>query len=117
MPAIFAGLLACLPAPPCCLQFLATSRFLLRRRRAAGGGEGEAAAGPAAAPGAGAGAAGRSVMEDVPACQPNGDEVFLLHLGFEAPGTYELYIASATQVCVYVCASVRSWWELCAGIA
>ena len=38
-------------------------------------------------------------MEDVPACQPNGDEVFLLHLGFEAPGPYELSIASATQVC------------------
>ena len=65
---------------------------MLRRTRGASGGGVEG--GEPAAPGV------RGGMEDVPASQPNGDEVFLLHLGFAAPGPYELFIASATQVCV-----------------
>ncbi|GAB4822586.1 hypothetical protein N2152v2_009632 [Parachlorella kessleri] len=36
-------------------------------------------------------------MEDVASREPTGDEIFLFHQGYEAPGPYELFIASVPQ--------------------
>lgn len=63
------------------LQLMSTTRFLLRKRFAGASG-GEVAHG----------------MEELPSATPAGDEVFLFHLGYRAPGPYELYIATAAQV-------------------
>ena len=55
---------------PHALQFLNPARFLLRKKASIG-------------------------LEDVPSYDQGGGEHFLLDLGFEAPGPYELFIASA----------------------
>lgn len=78
------------------LQVLPTARFVLRSHGPGSGG------GPADSAGASggtssSGAAGRA-FEDLPCSLPNGDEVFLASLGYEAPGPYELLLASAPQV-------------------
>jgi hypothetical protein len=62
------------------LQLLSTARFVLRKRL--GHGTGGACAG----------------MHDLPVATPSGDEVFLFHLGYRAPGPYEVLVTSAPQV-------------------
>jgi hypothetical protein len=66
------------------LQLLSTSRFLLRKQLLGGGGS----------------HAQLGATEELPACTAAGDEVFLFHLGYRAPGPYQLFVATAPQACV-----------------
>lgn len=84
------------PFFPPLLQVLPTARFVLRARAPDGGAA--PSSGPASSGGAASSGGGRGVLEDLPSSLPNGDEVFLASLGYEAPGPYELLIASAPQV-------------------
>jgi hypothetical protein len=64
------------------VQLLSTARFMLRKRLSGGSSGGEAASG----------------TEELPCATPAGEEVFLFHLGYRAPGPYQLFIGTAAQV-------------------
>lgn len=92
------------PTPPphlSALQFLHTTRFLLRKKRGLAPGEAGSSGG-----GGGWG------MEDLPSATPAGDEVFLSDLGYSAPGPYQIFIASAPQAgcCVVAAGSSGFGW-------
>ncbi|PSC74212.1 Ribulose bisphosphate carboxylase oxygenase chloroplastic [Micractinium conductrix] len=73
-------------------EVLQTSRFVLRKRVESSGATDGAADGAG-----GASAAAGRCLEDLLSALPGGDEVFLAALGYQAPGPYELFIASAPQ--------------------
>ncbi|KAI3429727.1 hypothetical protein D9Q98_010042 [Chlorella vulgaris] len=62
-------------------RLLSTARFMLRKRLSGSSSGGEAASG----------------TEELPCVTPAGEEVFLFHLGYRAPGPYQIFIGTAAQ--------------------